>query len=265
MTPSAAGGLRQTGLRPKAVDKPVDNLGLQVPIEWISDGATERTMYNLPRQPGAAAASFFARPEPSLMRRVALLGLCLMLPSCGGYRYATWRNPPFTTGFQPHAPVGDSENLRRAMGEDVIVKPLTPEPGDVWPGPLQPEPTLEDLVKQGNMGAPEQPVPGSPLQRGTRPPIKGSSTPPANAQPGLPPLPAFPGTSAAPAAPPPGRNPGGQVLQTPSGPAVTNGGTSGYQTLTEPGGGSAVVVPNGNGTSTIIHSDGRIETVPTPK
>ena len=46
---------------------------------------------------------------------------------------------------------------------------------------------------------------------------------------------------------------------------MTNGGTSGYQTLTEPGGGSAVVVPNGNGTSTIIHSDGRIETVPTPK
>jgi len=120
-------------------------------------------------------------------------------------------------------------------------------------------------VKQGNMGSPEQPVPGSPLQRGTQPPAQGSSTPPgSNAQPGLPQLPNVPGASATPVAPP-ARNPAGQVLQTPRGPAVTNGGTGGYQTLTEPGGGSAVVVPNGNGTSTIIHSDGRIETVPTPK
>ena len=140
--------------------------------------ALEGHMFRFRRQPGAAAASCLTRPEPSLMRRLALLGLCLLLPSCGGYSYATWWNPPFTTGFQPHAPVGDFENLRRAMGEDVIVKPLTPEPGDVWPGPLQPEPTLEDLVKQGNMGSPEQPVPGSPLQRGTQPPIQGSSTPP---------------------------------------------------------------------------------------
>ena len=42
-------------------------------------------------------------------------------------------------------------------------------------------------------------------------------------------------------------------------PAVT------AQTTTTPGGGSAIIVPNGNGTSTIIHSDGRIETVPTPR
>ena len=30
-------------------------------------------------------------------------------------------------------------------------------------------------------------------------------------------------------------------------------------------GGSTLVVPNGNGTSTIIHPDGSVETVPTPK
>ena len=201
------------------------------------------------------------------MRRLMLSGLCLMLSGCGGYSYRTWWNPPFTTGFQPHAPVGDSENMRRARGDDVIVQALVPEPGDVWPGPLQPEPTLEDLVKQGNTGAPEQSVPGSPLQRGTQPPIQGSATPPASAQPGLSPLPKAPAAPPAPppAARPPGRNPAGQVLQTPGGPAVTSGGTGGYQTLTEPGGGSAVVVPNGNGTSTIIHSDGRIDTVPTAK
>jgi len=46
---------------------------------------------------------------------------------------------------------------------------------------------------------------------------------------------------------------------------VTTGGTQGYQTMTTPGGGSAIVVPNGNGTSTVIKSDGSIETIPTPK
>ena len=64
---------------------------------------------------------------------------------------------------------------------------------------------------------------------------------------------------------PPAQNPAGQVYQTQHGPGVTSGGSSGYQTLTTPGGGSAIVVPNGNGTSTIIHSDGTIETVPTPR
>jgi len=64
---------------------------------------------------------------------------------------------------------------------------------------------------------------------------------------------------------PPARSPAGQVTSTPQGPGVTSGGTNSYQTITTPGGGSAIVVPNGNGTSTIIHSDGKIETVPTPR
>jgi hypothetical protein len=45
---------------------------------------------------------------------------------------------------------------------------------------------------------------------------------------------------------------------------VTGSGP-GYQTTINPGGGQSIVVPNGNGTSTVIHSDGRIETIPTPK
>jgi hypothetical protein len=46
---------------------------------------------------------------------------------------------------------------------------------------------------------------------------------------------------------------------------VTTGGTSAYQTITLPNGMTAIVVPNGNGTSTIIRSDGTVQTVPTPK
>jgi hypothetical protein len=205
------------------------------------------------------------------MRRVALYSLCLALSGCG---YSAWWNAPFSSGNNPNMPVGNSENMQRVTGTAVEIQPLTPEPGDIWPGPPPPEPTLQELEQAGGQpAATEKPVPGSPLFQGTQqppyqpppPPARGSSTPPTSSnQPGPPKLstPAAPTTGVpAPAAP----NPGGQVYQTQKGPGVTSGGTSGYQTLTTPGGGSAIVIPNGNGTSTIIHSDGAIETVPTPR
>jgi hypothetical protein len=201
------------------------------------------------------------------MRRIALTCLCLALSGCG---YSTWWNPPFTTGSNPNFPAGDSENLRRVRGEQVDAPLLTTEPGDVWPGPLPPEPTLQELEQQGTQPGVEQPVPGSPDFRNAPnlpppPAARGSSTPPGSNQPGLLPLPSPSVPQANNPVPPAPRNPAGQVYQTPGGPAVTNGGTGGYQTTTTPGGGSSIVVPNGNGTSTIIHSDGTIETVPTPK
>ena len=79
------------------------------------------------------------------MRRIALLGLALALSGCG---YKTWWNPPFTAGNNPNQPVGDSENLLRAKGYSPEVEPLTTEPGDIWPGPLAPSPTMKDLVTQ---------------------------------------------------------------------------------------------------------------------
>jgi len=209
------------------------------------------------------------------MRRFALLCLALMLAGCG---YQTWWNVPFTGGGrQPYAPTGDAENLLRAKGEPVEVTPLNPQAGDVWPGPLPPTPTLQELEQSGALQTgPEQPVPGSPLNRGTGqnqeqmpalPPevTHGSSTPPGSNQPRLAPLPRqqpmppLPSTTM-PAPPAPG-----QVVPLQNGPGVTTGGTQGYQTMTLPGGGSAIVVPNGNGTSTVIKPDGSIETIPTPK
>ncbi len=202
------------------------------------------------------------------MRRIALSCLCLALSGCG---YNTWWNPPFTTGSNPNFPAGDSENLRRVLGEQVNAPVLTTEPGDVWPGPLPQEPTLQTFEQQGEQPQTEQPVPGSPDFRNQPPNLpppparRGSSTPPGSNQPGLQPLPNPAVPQATNPVPPPARNPAGQVYQTPGGPAVTNGGTGGYQTTTTPGGGSSIIVPNGNGTSTIIHSDGTIETVPTPR
>jgi hypothetical protein len=205
------------------------------------------------------------------MRLIASLTAVLMVSGCG---YKTWWNPPFTAGYNQNLPVNDSENMRRVNGQEPSVPPLTTEAGDIWPGPLPPAPTLEDLEATGGLTPqPEAPVPGSPLSHGIAAPYPspnpsvGSSTPPGNGQRGLPtPKPAGPmsGYSEPPAAPP-ARGPGGQVIPTPGGPTVTTGGGPGYQTTVNPGGGQSIIVPNGNGTSTVIHSDGRIETIPTPK
>jgi hypothetical protein len=154
------------------------------------------------------------------MRRIALLSLT-MLSGCG---YHTWWNPPFSTGYSPNTPVTTSVNMSRVKGRDVAVTPLTTQPGDIWPGPLPPPTTLQDLEKESATGV-EAPVPGSPLNRSgaslTAPLPNGTPAPHGNA--------------AAPGAP---------------GPAAPD---------------QKIVVPNGNGTSTVIYPDGRIETIPTPK
>jgi hypothetical protein len=207
------------------------------------------------------------------MWRIVVLSLAVALGGCG---YKTWWNPPLTAGYDPNAPVGDSENMRRVMGDQSPAEPLLTEPGDIWPGPLAPAPTLQDLEKTGGLTPqPEAPVPGSPLSRGVEGPVPvpspspspGSSTPPGNIQPGLPsPQTAPPLSSyAAPPTVPRANTPASPVVQTPGGANVVTGGGSGYQTTISPGGGQSIVVPNGNGTSTVIHSDGRIETIPTPK
>ena len=62
-----------------------------------------------------------------------------------------------------------------------------------------------------------------------------------------------------PNAPDPGR--AGQLYQLPQGGfGVTTGGTSQYQTLHTPGGGSGIAVPDGNSTSSVIGAGGRIGT-----
>src|SRR5262245_48871665 len=100
------------------------------------------------------------RWEPWSMRRFAFPCLCLVLSAC---EYNTWSNPPFSSGNNPNMPIGDSENMRRVIGEQVETAPLTPEPGDIWPGPLPPATTLEDLESQSRQLEPQRPKPGSPL------------------------------------------------------------------------------------------------------
>ena len=201
------------------------------------------------------------------MRRIALLGLALTLSGCG---YNTWWNPPLTGGYNPNAPLTESQNVLRARGTATDLAPLTTEPGDIWPGPPPPTPTLKELEQQlGQTPLGSEEPAGNPARggvRGSPNPAVGSSTPPGSVQPptGVQPAPNYRAYAAPPAAPP-APNPAGQTYQTKGGPAVTTGGGPGYQTITLPGGGTGIVIPNGNGSSTIIRSDGKMETVPTPR
>lgn len=200
------------------------------------------------------------------MRRLALLGFVLLLPGCTGF--LDFVGNTMTYGTNPNAPVGDSENMRRARGLDASIEPIVPEPGNIWPTTAAPMPTLQDYEKGGFQpppsGVPFAPDHREPTPEGLPPgpPPRGSSTPPPNVQPG----PAQPEEVKPPsistAPPPPSQS--GQSVQLRRGTGTISGGTSGYQTLSTPQG-PAVIVPNGNGTSTVIHSDGSIETIPTPR
>lgn len=193
------------------------------------------------------------------MRRIALLGLTLLLPACQNYV-----GSPFdgfggfiadTQTFRGGAnrPPGDAPNMLRVEGKDIEQEPLTPEPGNVWPGPIAPVPTLMELEHQQNPSEfPTQPAPAT----------RGSSTPPGPA------WTSPPGPVSRPATPlnlPPATPPATQVYQTPHGPAVGTQTGNGVQTYTDPRGGTGIVVPNGNGTSTMIGPDGAITTVPNPR
>jgi hypothetical protein len=191
------------------------------------------------------------------MRPIALFALLLTLTGCGG-GFNTWHDLPFSTGSNPNLPPGNSENMRRVMGETANVQPLTPEPGDVWPGPIRPPPTLQDLESTG--GQPGQPL----APAGSSTPLMPSTVPimPLPSQTPSTRLPAPSSVTGAPSAQAPQP---GQVVPTNQGLGVVTGGTAKYQTIITPGGGQSIVVPNGNGTSTIIRTDGTVETVPTPK
>jgi hypothetical protein len=157
-------------------------------------------------------------------------------------------------GANPNTPAGSSETFLRIRGENVDVPPLVPENGNVWPTDAGPDLTMQDIEKQQN----EQ------IRRGGGQPITGPANGPNpqvnranNADQGLPP----PQT-----APSPPRRRG--VTPTPGGPSLDVGGGTGrgYRQLQSPGapnGGTGILVPNGNGTSTLIGPDGSVQTVPT--
>ena len=227
------------------------------------------------------------------MRRTALLApLLISLPSllAGCTGFGTFLDNTFRLpGENPNLPQADSETVRRALGRDAPVAPLAPEAGDVWPPPAPPAPTLGEVEKnpairdqfaptvvpgeRPGLPASHEPVPVGPPTApppqlpNVHPRRRGSSTPPGSVEPPLAPAPDLvPPELPTPLPNPSVSPPPGGAVQLPGGVGVDTGGTRGYRQLTLPNGQpGAIVVPNGNGTSTVIGPDGSVTTVPTPR
>ena len=212
--------------------------------------------------PGGARVAWRVAP---LLLPVSLLAGCHYASSplvgFGGFIGNT-----HTFRANPNLPPGSDENVLRAQGRAGSPEPLLPEGGNIWPGPPPPEPSLSDIQQQQN-AIDQQTQPQTPPP----PPARGSSTPPAllAPQPNPPPAPSatvtIPRSTVAPPIPPP-RPP---TLLTPGGPLINNGPVGvpgGVGTATNPVNGSQnIVVPNGNGTSTVISPDGSTQIIPTPR
>jgi hypothetical protein len=178
------------------------------------------------------------------MRRSALLCCAIaasgLLAGCTGT--GVFLDHTFSYfGSNPNAPAGNSEMFQRLRGEPVDIAPLVPEGGNVWPGPQKPDPTLQEIEQ-------EQQAPGAGATVGPadrRQPHSAGQAPTV-VQPSLPPNLIAPqnGTSLDTTG---GQNvPGYRQLQPPA-PSASKG----------------ILVPNGNGTSTLIAPDGSVSTVPT--
>ncbi len=109
------------------------------------------------------------------MRHYLTIGLILLLSGCASERqYARDSLWPFGN---PNAPVASSETAQRALGHQARVTPMQPQAGDVWPGPVQPMPTLSEVQGYADMpvGKEYQPSLPSPYPPGEGPaPSRGN-------------------------------------------------------------------------------------------
>jgi hypothetical protein len=138
----------------------------------------------------------------------------------------------------------------RLRGDPVTITPLLPEEGNVWPGPQKPDPTLQEIEAQQQKEGPAPVIGGGSDHQQPRPAGSGATGP-------APPV-VIPGTPPTPVAPPQ-RTRNGTAVDTTGGQKVP-----GYRDLQPaPPAGKGILVPNGNGTSTLIGPDGSVSTVPT--
>ena len=181
---------------------------------------------------------------------VPLLGIVLAVPGCVGFN--DYFDNTHTLGSNPHMPLGDGPNMRRVQGQTSDITPIAPEPGNVWPRSVEPLPSLQNIDPDRG-GQPRS----SSIPRPTQ-----SSGLPINAAPAAMAQPSFQATPPSPltAAPAPPQT----VIPTTTGAAIVTTGTDRYQTVNTPTG-TAVVVPNGNGTATLMRADGTMEVVTVPR
>lgn len=201
--------------------------------------------------------------RPFVLRPVLPASLLLLLSGCAGSGFGGFVHNTFSTGGDQNRPQEVSETVARANGAAPKITPIASAGGNVWPGPIKPLPSLADIAKTlpETETAPPSLPPTTVPSLGRNPPasLRTPETAPA--------VPRAGGASAAPAASAQKPSvPTGTMVTTSQGQEKVSGGTGNFLTLTGPSGQYAgIMVPNGNGTSTIIRPGGAVETVPTPK
>lgn len=163
--------------------------------------------------------------EERLMRKAALVASLMVLSGCSGFD--KWLGDTATLpGENPNAPHGDSETIRRVRGYSYAGTPLLPQGGNIWPGAPKPLPSLSDVASDHDSLMPSG-------QKGELPDggnlSVGEDVDNSFAGAGLP-------------------------SQEPDVAEKYGAGK---------GAGAAIEIPNGDGTTTIIHPDGTISTVKT--
>ncbi len=188
------------------------------------------------------------------MRRSALLGTMtlptiLLLGGCSGLG-KFFGDTITLPGMNPNLPSGVSENVDRARGMKPDQAPILPDAGDVWPGPPQPLPTLNDVSREQGQdlsGAMPGAMLGARLGRHAGPALHDGGSMSLGESDSI----ARGATAGA------DSFSGGGVLEDhlPDASSRYRSKPAGNK------GGSDIVIPNGDGTSTVIGPDGSVKTV----
>jgi hypothetical protein len=113
------------------------------------------------------------------MRRKVLLFVGLALAACGGPEGPRHLSD---SAISPLALSANSLNLRRVMGQDVLEKPLLPQPGDIWADVLPP-PVVPDAhpAPDTHSAPPVAATPGRPVAAAAvlQAPVAAKADPPA--------------------------------------------------------------------------------------
>jgi hypothetical protein len=226
------------------------------------------------REMGADMATARTSMPGARMLRAPLVGLALLATGC------STATDPLGNAVQRFADAigptqasvaSDSLTVQRVRGANPEVPPVLSEPGDVWPQPEAPRPTLLGSPEEAMRNIPEYrptfiegappaaspvPVPGE-----SGPPARRGSTsppPPPLALQGAPPPPPMSPQGQLPGSPPPPRP--GSVMMDPSGrPAINTGNAGNVSGYTQPGRGGGAVIRDGN-VETWIGPDGQART-----
>ncbi|MDE7546805.1 hypothetical protein PY793_02220 [Acetobacter fabarum] len=169
------------------------------------------------------------------MRKAALLGVCMMVSGCAGFE-KVMSDSISLPGENPNAPAGSDLNMQRVQGQAAKEVPILPQGGNIWPGPPAPLPTLEDVAR-GRMNS----------QTGAKPPATGPQLPDGQE--------ISMGEQ---------ENIHKGVVSSSRYGAPELGRASGHPINTGRSVPAPIEIPNGDGTTTLVNSDGSISTIGTP-